>query len=138
MIEAFERHLQAATFARQAEKATTLDEQIKFCQEFLHEHQKPVPINIAKGAEHYSISSNVDRFIIDDRDGKKILRVNYALSESEVLHYNKFQIHDLIRENLSRGLIDSVLTSGVIDIENTRDYATLRTIYTARLGVFKP
>jgi hypothetical protein len=138
MIEAFERHLQASTFARKAEKATTVEEQIKFCQEFLDKNRKALPpINL--GGDHYSIkdvASYVAEFRVD-RNLKK-LTVSYSINEYEMMRMSERERQDVIGGKLREGLMNSILTSGAIQLGNYKDHSTLHTIYTAKIGVYIP
>jgi hypothetical protein len=138
MIEAFERHLQASTFARQAEKATTLDEQIKFCQEFLDKNRKALPpINL--GGDHYSIkdvASYVAEFRVD-RNLKK-LTVSYSVNEYEMMRMSEMERQDVIGGKLREGLMNSILTSGAIQMGSYKDHSILHTVYTAKIGVHIP
>jgi hypothetical protein len=43
MIEAFERHLDAALFQRKLEECCTIGDQVKFCREFLLKYEAPKP-----------------------------------------------------------------------------------------------
>jgi hypothetical protein len=45
---------------------------------------------------------------------------------------------DLIGGNLREGLMNSILTSGAIQMGNHKDHSTLCTIYTAKIGVYIP
>jgi len=138
MIEAFERHLQATTFARQAEKATTLDEQIKFCQEFLAKNQKALPpINL--GGDHYSISKDVATFHCDiiNKNVKRLL-VSYRLNEYESMFMSEMEKQEHIGSKLRDGLMNSILTSGAIQTDNVKDFSTCSVVYTAKIGVYIP
>ena len=139
MIEAFERHLQASTFARQAEKATTLDEQIKFCQEFLDKNRKALPpINL--GGEYYSLTNDVDSYVGEFRDdrNKKSLTVRYSINEYEMMRMSEMERQDVIGGKLREGLMNSILTSGAIQMGNYKDHSILHTVYTAKIGVYIP
>ena len=139
MIEAFERHLQTNSFLRQAEKATTLDEQIKFCQEFLDKNRKALPpINL--GGEHYSITNDVDSYVGEFRDdrNKKSLTVRYSVNEYEMMRMSEMDRQDVIGGKLREGLMNSILTSGAIQMGSYKDHTTLCTIYTAKIGVYIP
>jgi hypothetical protein len=139
MIEAFERHLQASTFARKAEKATTVEEQIKFCQEFLDKNRKALPpINL--GGEHYSITNDVDSYVGEFRDdrNKKSLTVRYSVNEYEMMRMSERERQDVIGGRLREGLMNSILTSGAIQMGSYKDHSILHTVYTAKIGVYIP
>ena len=112
MIEAFERHLQASAFARKAEKATTVEEQIKFCQEFLDNHRKSLPpINL--GGDHYNLNSGVESHVTTYRDRDiKALTVSYSVNE-----YNMMMMSGGNGENYRSE------TSGV-PVEESNNYAS--------------
>ena len=138
MIEAFERHLQASAFARKAEKATTVEEQIKFCQEFLDNHRKSLPpINL--GGDHYNLNSGVESHVTTYRDRNvKALTVSYSVNEYNMMMMSERERQDVIGGNLREGLMNSILTSGAIQMGNYKDNSTLCTIYTAKIGVYIP
>jgi hypothetical protein len=139
MIEAFERHLQASTFSRQAEKATTVEEQIKFCQDFLDKNRKSLPpINL--GGDHYSITNDVDSYVAEfrvDRNLKNLI-VRYSINEYEMMRMSEIERQDLIGSKLREGLMNSIITSGAIQMGNYKDHSTLHTVYTAKIGVYIP
>jgi len=138
MIEAFERHLQASAFARKAEKVTTVEEQIKFCQEFLDNHRKALPpINL--GGDHYSIK-DVASYVAEFRDDRNLknLTVSYSVNEYNMMMMSERERQDVIGGKLREGLMNSILTSGAIQMGNYKDHSTLHTIYTAKIGVYMP
>lgn len=138
MLEAFERHLNNNLFQKRIEKAKTLNEQIQFCKDFLKEHGQEFETVKVKYVPSPSplVDDTVYVRTVYPKDykvfhAKKMVKDGYAkMTDVEVARY--------IYRPLGELLMAQIIEEGLYKIEEHKDLDLDQTVYTAKIGVFKP
>lgn len=147
MIEAFERHLNNTLFEKKALKARTLDEQIEFCKRFLLEHDYKLEKKVdLPPFSHRNIDQNYvagpSIFAATDfKPQQKVITSTYKIQNSTYQHYKGHGtrlIYEAVYLPLMDQMAEDLLKEGFVKITEEPSVGTDETVFTAKMGVFKP
>jgi len=143
MIEAFERHLKEHQFQKQFDKLETVEDRIKFCEDYLAKHKPEPEFPIAKWPDDGIVNTSglsigmPTATFPNTLNEATVLTNMHIVSSTDIMNKPLNVIEKEIERMAIMKLMGELISKGYVKLQRLNDPYKSSITYTMKLGVYK-